>query len=73
MWGGESGAKVTGSFNEQWHPDVPPEVFASDKMRKGGPEYGFMVDFYLHRTGARFPQNGNKAWLKVAMKQYLGG
>lgn len=66
---GDSGAKATGGFSEQWHPDVTPGAFT--KLRKGGKENGFIVEAYLFQGGKRYPQNGNRTWVKTAFKQHL--
>lgn len=63
------GMKSTASFNQQWFPDLPPEVFAS-QLRRGGAGHGFFVDGVVTRTGRRF-SNG-KPFLITPFKQEVG-
>lgn len=68
-WMGTAQPQASASFNEHWHPDVPPETFAGPRMRKGGEANGFMVDFYVHQAGRRF-SNG-KSWIKACARQKI--
>jgi type IV secretory pathway TraG/TraD family ATPase VirD4 len=60
------GMQSTASFNEQWFPDVPPEVFVS-QLRRGGPEEKFCVDAVVMQTGRRF--SNSKPFLFATFQQ----
>jgi hypothetical protein len=54
-------------MNEQWLPDLRPEEFY--RLRKGGQQNSFLVDFIAFQGGRRFKANGNKRWVKATLKQ----
>jgi TraM recognition site of TraD and TraG len=54
-------------FSETWHPDVPPDVFT--KLKKGGPEDGFIVDLITFQGGRTF-SNG-KTWIRTSIPQMV--
>lgn len=59
--------KCSASFNQQWFPDVPPEVFVS-QLRRGGPAADYTVDAVAARAGAF--SNG-KPFLLASFRQEL--
>lgn len=70
-WFGDSMGLDSGGGNysttEHMMPDVRPEAFT--RLRKGGKQYGFMVDCYCFQGGRVF-SNG-KTWVRASIKQML--
>lgn len=67
--GNDNGTRGSASFNEQWHPDVPPEAFT--KLAKGGNASGFVVEGFVFQGGRSYPQNGGKTWVKAEFRQRI--
>lgn len=68
-WMGNNTQQTNCSMNEQWHPDVPPQIFSSGAMRKGGRENAYWVDCFVHQAGRSF--STGKPFVKAAIRQYL--
>jgi hypothetical protein len=66
-WMGTNTQQAGYSMNEHWHPDVPPQIFASGEMRKGGKENRYWVDCFVHQAGRNF--SNWKPWIKAAIRQ----
>ncbi len=66
MWG--QGPQVTASFNEHWHPDVPPGDFL--RLKTGGAKNRFAMECYFTQGGRLFPDTG-KPWTKLTLPQVL--
>ncbi|HEU5458579.1 MAG TPA: TraM recognition domain-containing protein [Terracidiphilus sp.] len=66
-WWGTQRQEGSYSMNEHWLPDVRQEDFT--RLRKGGKEFDYTVDFYCWQGGRRF-SNG-KTWIKTALRQMV--
>jgi hypothetical protein len=62
---GAGGSKGSAGFNEQWHPDVPPEAFT--KLMKGGIANDFLVSAYCFQGGRVW--SSGKTWCLAHFKQ----
>jgi len=54
---------------------VGRELLASEftRLRKGGPENGFVTDAIVFESGARFIANEGKPWLRTTFRQMIPG
>lgn len=59
-------SKSSFSFQQNWRPDIPPEVFVS-QLRRGGKAANFVVDAVACQAGRRF--SNDKPWLVAPFKQ----